>query len=171
VLPSLDELDEKAKEFVADGFDEDGNGYVSNEEMKEWVTPKPTDTAGVFELRKKTDEAVKQIDPYDEFDKVEIDQLKGHPQTAFSPESLKSLIYSVVDQKGKSAKGVANSMAVKLDEAFEALSEGDCAQAADAIEALRSEIKAQTGKTISAEDAKALDALVGIFLCPPEAPE
>jgi hypothetical protein len=141
-------------------FDADQDDAISQEELRAFTIPLPSDPEEMRVVRAAFTDSLRLIDPHGDAQSIPIAELHGDPARAFSAENYGFLIDSTVAKRG-----VANSLLVKVNAAEKSRLDGDLVACEDAVNDLRNELRAQTGKAVSAANAGLIDAIV-LILCP-----
>jgi prepilin-type N-terminal cleavage/methylation domain-containing protein len=133
---------------------------ISQEELRAFTIPLPDDSDAMREVRAAWGDFLQRIDPHGDATDIPLAEFTGDPLRAFSAENYGYLIDTLYTRAG-----VANSMTVKLHDAEDARLDGDLIGCDDAVSDFLSQLRAQTGKAVSAQNATLLGALVKI-ICP-----
>jgi prepilin-type N-terminal cleavage/methylation domain-containing protein len=157
-------------QFALAAVDHSGDAVITKEEMMTFMAPKESDAAALAEMKEGLRDAFAVLRLHQgEYEGVRIADVQGDPAALFSPENLKLYIHAEVDHPGIAASLSAKSDAADLARRLEPAAAKEACAAI--IGAFRRELAAQVFKSIAAEDAVKLHALIGVQCPTPETSE
>jgi prepilin-type N-terminal cleavage/methylation domain-containing protein len=156
VLTFLDTVD--SADLLSALFNTDMDETLTRNELIDFTLPQPDDPEELLQIRIAFADALQIVDPYGDAEHIPLADLQGDPKAFFFPPNYRLLIGSLVTKKG-----IANSLSVKVEAAVAALDQGEDDKAIDSLNAFKKELKAQTGKAVSADNALLLNSMVGVL--------